>query len=616
MSVPINIVKKTQDSLGKHVKKPPLTEKLLNKPPFRFLHDIISAVIRDSGILTGLYDISEMKSENVKDKEGKIKYLEKAIDCISFALGENLNAKPSKIVSGQEPAKTNEFLQALAQVIDKKIDTSIAVEKVLNGEKPGKSTNPKSNNNKSGSDAYNNRNSRNNKLNGENTNKKPRDSSRNSNSNSRKNSLTGNGSGPNSREPSKTRESKSPSKKIISRSNSKDNNDSVPVNGEINGDLAQGLETVIEGNAENGINHKIQPLTNGNHTAEIEPEEPQETKNGGTDLFKEHLATSNKHETEESISDKRKSSASSSRTKSGSSRPHTGYGKTRTNAEDSQDQNSELSTLKNEDTNGESATPQRPGSAIKSARPRTGRLKSAARPPSARRPAPRLKEKNEVVTEETVQHRPTTGKVANVIVDDGNNDDDADEFLVQEAPKDNLDLDTENTNVDVNNLTLENGDHGALVQQILDTKKELEDGNTKPKNKGVEIERESGISDFNRQRERESTQREIQKLKDSIQTLTRSANPLGKLMDFLQEDVDSMQRELETWRNENRELQSKLRAEENLTQQSIEPLKSHLTELESSIQEQLDKISTVKSNILKNDEKIARMVASIGVHSK
>ena len=55
-----------------------------------------------------------------------------------------------------------------------------------------------------------------------------------------------------------------------------------------------------------------------------------------------------------------------------------------------------------------------------------------------------------------------------------------------------------------------------MVQQILDTKKELEDG-AKPKNKGVEIERESGISDFNRQRERESTQREIQKLKDSIQ---------------------------------------------------------------------------------------------------
>ena len=67
------------------------------------------------------------------------------------------------------------------------------------------------------------------------------------------------------------------------------------------------------------------------------------------------------------------------------------------------------------------------------------------------------------------------------------------------------------------NLTLENGDHGALVQQILDTKKELEDG-AKPK-KGVEIEHESGMSDFNRQREREATLREIQKLKDSIQVI-------------------------------------------------------------------------------------------------
>ena len=37
-----------------------------------------------------------------------------------------------------------------------------------------------------------------------------------------------------------------------------------------------------------------------------------------------------------------------------------------------------------------------------------------------------------------------------MIVDDGTQDDDADEFLVEEKPKDNLDLDTENTSVDVN----------------------------------------------------------------------------------------------------------------------------------------------------------------------
>lgn len=38
------VIKKTQETLGKIINKPQLTDALLAKPPFRFLHDIIKAV--------------------------------------------------------------------------------------------------------------------------------------------------------------------------------------------------------------------------------------------------------------------------------------------------------------------------------------------------------------------------------------------------------------------------------------------------------------------------------------------------------------------------------------------------------------------------------------------
>ncbi|XP_056670768.1 uncharacterized protein LOC130453561 [Monodelphis domestica] len=62
-----SVLKRTQDALWEMVKEPPLTEKLLSQPPFRYLHDIIPKVIRTTGFLKGLYSDSEMKSDNVKE---------------------------------------------------------------------------------------------------------------------------------------------------------------------------------------------------------------------------------------------------------------------------------------------------------------------------------------------------------------------------------------------------------------------------------------------------------------------------------------------------------------------------------------------------------------------
>jgi TRAF3-interacting protein 1 len=57
---------KTIDLLSKIIKKPPLNSKLLSKPPFRYLHDMFSEIIKTTGAFDGLYSQDEMNSENFK----------------------------------------------------------------------------------------------------------------------------------------------------------------------------------------------------------------------------------------------------------------------------------------------------------------------------------------------------------------------------------------------------------------------------------------------------------------------------------------------------------------------------------------------------------------------
>ena len=38
------VLQRTRDTLGKIIKKPPLTDKLLSRPPFRYIHDIVMEV--------------------------------------------------------------------------------------------------------------------------------------------------------------------------------------------------------------------------------------------------------------------------------------------------------------------------------------------------------------------------------------------------------------------------------------------------------------------------------------------------------------------------------------------------------------------------------------------
>ena len=73
---------------------------------------------------------------------------------------------------------------------------------------------------------------------------------------------------------------------------------------------------------------------------------------------------------------------------------------------------------------------------------------------------------------------------------------------------------------------------------------------------------------------------------------------------------------MEQWRGENRSLGLELRQEEQQTGRTLQPLLNTLEELTAAVTDQLDKISTVKSNIIRNEEKIEKMVGSIGLSNK
>lgn len=59
------IIEATRVAVEAVVSKPKCTEKLLSKPPFRFLHDLIMAIIKQTGFAQTLYSEAEQNSENV-----------------------------------------------------------------------------------------------------------------------------------------------------------------------------------------------------------------------------------------------------------------------------------------------------------------------------------------------------------------------------------------------------------------------------------------------------------------------------------------------------------------------------------------------------------------------
>ncbi len=110
-----------------------MTEKLLLKPPFRYLHDIFTATMQATGFGGALFSEVEMDGKANHDKDTKVTILAKMVTLTEMIVGEKIDVKPTKIVAGLEPEATNMFLQYMFKAATSGVDSTPFCKKI-NGE--------------------------------------------------------------------------------------------------------------------------------------------------------------------------------------------------------------------------------------------------------------------------------------------------------------------------------------------------------------------------------------------------------------------------------------------------------------------------------------------------
>ncbi|XP_072818063.1 TRAF3-interacting protein 1 isoform X6 [Vicugna pacos] len=660
------VVKRTQEALGKVIRKPPLTEKLLNKPPFRYLHDIITEVIRTTGFMKGLYTDVEMKSDNVKDKDAKISFLQKAIDVVVMVSGEPLSAKPARIVAGHEPERTNELLQRIGKCCLGKLSSDDAVKRVLAGEKgdtkrrPSLTLKPQELDNKNAREEEprvpkDKEDRRNSEVNERSTNRegkrkeevggeskprerdrdkeKARESDRERQREPERDKIR---QGERERAKTRARPERDRDRDRGNRDRDKDADWERERKNEAGREKERWKDRERERERDKGRDRDRdrdrdqRRVRNGEHARDPdrekshEHEKPEKKSSSAGEMSKKLSDGSfkdSKVEPETEVSTGASRSVTTKTSKRRSKNSVEGTKEAKTNSASVSDDNS--TSLWRDSTEPESAVKPREGEAgppgqekcevLESSEP-AGELPSAVRriprPGSARPAPPRVKrqESSEALTTD----RAGSGKtVSNVIIDSQNSDnEDDDQFVVEAVPQ--LSEMSEPETVQAVELE-EDEKHGGLVKKILETKKDYEklQQSPQPGEKDKLL-----VFELAWKKEKDIVSKEIERLRVSTQTLCRSALPLGKIMDYIQEDVDAMQNELQLWRAENMQHAEALQKEQSITDAAVEPLKAELAELEQLVRDQQDRICAVKANVLKNEEKIQKMVYSINLSSR
>ncbi|XP_033244137.1 TRAF3-interacting protein 1 [Drosophila miranda] len=644
------IIKTTQTTLGKYIKKPPLTEKLLKKPPFRFLMDVFNSFIKQTGNFEGLYTTEEQQFENIGDREAKIRFLQKMIDAIKLTTKKDLKVRTSKIVAGQEPELTNELLQAMASVAEQSLDWQTAVDQVLVAatatskpakEKPKKEPKPSSKQTSPAGKEEETKRVKEKRVSPQEQKlrkatqalasgvtptekekpiqkktkatvgdpKPSRQGSKQKSPSPVKQKAKAKGQGSTESDtmsPVPVAIAKKSSPEAVSKKASpeavpmkaspdvvpkKSSPESVPKKGSPEVPPKKGSPEVAPKKASPEVAPK-------KASPEVAPKKsspsssPKVSKEAVAEPATETNLTAPPTESEsrKSSSKSRRSSASQRQVQAEPEQPASNEVKT----QQQQPEPSQLPVGSNNNQDGRTvAAPlTRENSKETNQRPRTSLRPPSARPASARPGAPRRRNV-EIVLQPNDQLKMSGINVK--LETFGDLDDDGENLVIIEDANAH---DIEKGAAEEPLLEGQLDAQGRLVQQILETQKELVQQSA---------EAEQPVTQPN-QGTRQSSARQVNDLRDLIQSLTKAVNPLGKLMDFIPEDIDAMQLELTMWRDTYAQAATELKRERSLTASATEPMKDQLMQIDASIVEYEELIDESRHKILQNNARILKML--------
>lgn len=97
---------------------------------------------------------------------------------------------------------------------------------------------------------------------------------------------------------------------------------------------------------------------------------------------------------------------------------------------------------------------------------------------------------------------------------------------------------------------------------------------------------------------------DMERLRSSIQSLVQQTGPLGTCMDFIQEDLDTMTSELRKWEDEGKKYEFVHADECKKSREILRPMELELTDLKDQINEKVLRIASLKGVILRNEERL------------